>query len=336
MNTQIYDLVLDAGASRTKSRLSINGKLDYLVMSPYCAKIPESMASDRTALYGMTSLESCYVGDIDGVYALGNFAKKFEDAILSNQERKFQKTLYKTLGVLGYFSEKHSIQNGALISVGVLLPFREYVTKDSFIKDFQVAIEQFSYCGCEKRFRLEQLFVYPEGAGTCLRGLPKGTQANNCCIGSLVIGHRNASWLVYDRLWPDVDNSKTCDLGFRWLINEVKAKTGYDDEMWITEQIFSENGDPEIKAEADAIQPFYWEQLESWISKQHRCDYVISSGGTALRERREIDELLGNRSLWPDALFEEVKKQLQDEYLSFRFVDSTGVLKVMLDKRRQK
>jgi hypothetical protein len=335
MDTQEYeyDLVVDPGASTTKVCLSVNGKVDYLAMSPYCVKIPESMAIDRTALHGMTSLESSYVGDIDGYYALGNFARKFENAVLSNQERKYQKALYKALGILGYFSEVYTIPNGTSISVGVLLPFREYVTKDAFIKEFTQATEDFIYCGSLKNFKLEKLSVYPEGAGTCLRGLPKGITAKECCIGSLVIGHRNASWLVYNRTHPDVDNSNTSDLGFRWLVNEIKAKTGYDDELWITEQLFDEEGDREVKAVAAAIEHIYWGELEAWISKQFRCDYVIVSGGTALRERSQINTLLSGRVLWPDILHKEIKKQVQNEFLAFRFVDPTGVLKAMLAKR---
>lgn len=328
--------VIDSGASRLKAVGSDKrGKPLFLSMSPYCAKVEFAECERLRSLWGDdVSIESSWVSDLERCYFLGEGAKKHHGSELGNDELKYEKAIYKTLGVIGHFAKTLDIENGERIYVGVLLPINEYATKEKFVSRFSRAIQQFSYCGRELNFELADLVVRPEGCGTYLKGLPRNVPSKLLRIASLVIGHRNASWSVNDRGYPSLSESKTCDLGYRWLVDEIKAQTGHKDELWITRQIFSK-GDREVCAIAEALLPSYWRQIHGWISQQAPVDYVVVSGGTGFLLRPQIEQGLAN-AIWPDDLLNEVLKYEPDKAMAGRFVDAFGIYKSIDSKLRAK
>jgi hypothetical protein len=327
-------VVIDSGASALKVVvLDSKGRTGYLSVSPYCAKINREIADKRTKQWGITGIENAWVGDIEAPYLIGESAKKYEHASLSNGERKYEKAVYKALAVLGHLSERLNIPNGTPVNMAVLLPFDEYVNKDEFVKSLQFSIEQFDYCGVEKDFELQSISVRPEGSGAFLTGVPKGIDRNGM-FGSLVLGFRNASFLATRDQAPDIENSTTSTLGFRWLIDEIKVATGLKDELAIAKHLCS-TSEPEsdlqakeraeILAIAPALEKLYWEQLAVWIDKRVYCKSIVCSGGTALRYRAQLETLLGSRLVWPEALHQKILKRVSDPYEAFRYLDPTGV-----------
>jgi hypothetical protein len=330
----MYIFVIDPGASRLKAIASDSrGKPQFLSMSPYCADVGFAEGDRLKQIWsGDVSIESSWVSDLDGCYLLGEGAQKYHASGLANNELKYKKALYKALGVIGYFAKELNIPNRASIGVGVLLPFNEYATKEQFTNWFSLAIQQFSYCGKTMGFELAELAIRPEGSGTYLKGLPKRIQPKAVKVASLVIGHRNASWLVNDKGYPSLAASTTCDLGYRWLIEEIKQQTGHKNEMWIAHQIFAK-GEDEICLLAESLMLSYWRQIYNWIREQSPVDYVVVSGGTGLLLRQLIDECLEN-VIWPETLLTEVLKYEANESMAFRYIDSFGVYKSIEAKVR--
>jgi hypothetical protein len=247
---------------------------------------------------------------------------------------KYRKAVYKALAVIGYFAQSWGIAFGADISVGVLLPFNEFLVKEKFIKEFAEAVDGFYYCGDHLRFNLVGLTVRAEGAGVYMGGLPRKMNPKLLTIASLVIGHRNASWLMRDKGRARQDASVTCDLGYRWLVKEVMKQTGHSDEreLWVMGQIFR-NGDREICEAAKSIMPSYWRQLERWIKAQEPVEHIIVSGGAGLLLRPQIDPWI-KHVIWPDALLEEATKYEPNEVMAFRFVDALGIYKSLEAKAK--
>lgn len=334
MEKSEWVIVVDPGVSRRKAIASDKrGRARLMSISPYCAEVPRTEGERLKRMWGDTPLaESAWVSDIDGCYLLGDIAQKYQGSSIGNSDRKYEKALYQVLGTLGHFARELDIPNRARLVVAVLLPFDEYATKEQFAKDFRIAIEQFDYCGKTLGFELVELVIRPEGAGTYLQGLPKSIQGKTCKVSSFVVGYRNASWLVNDKGYPSLTESKTCDLGFRWLIDEVKTQTGHKDELWITREIFS-NGDQEICELAQSLLSLYWGELHKWIRRQSPVDHIVVSGGTALLLKPQIEANLPN-AVWPDALLNEIQRYESDPYLAFRFVDPFGVFKSIEQKLR--
>jgi hypothetical protein len=326
--------VVDPGVSALKIiTADSKGRVGYLSVSPYCTKINREIAKERTKQWGVLGIENAWVGDFEGCYLIGESAKEYDDVPLGNNERKYEKAKYKALAVLGHLSERLNIPNHTKVNMAVLLPFDEYVNKGAFIDEFQFSIEQFDYCGVEKGFKLDSISVRPEGSGAFLYGVPKGVSRDGL-FGSLVIGFRNASFLVTRDQKPDIENSTTSNLGFRWLVSKLKAATGLKDELAIAEYLCCES-EPESKARAKewrevlAVAPaheeMYWQQLADWIDKQVSCKSIVCSGGTALRYRHRLEALLGSRLIWPDALHEKILKSVPEPYEAFRYLDPTGI-----------
>ena len=300
MNLNIF--VVDPGASRTKAiGFKGSGKPSFLSMSPYCAEAPMGEGARLKGLWpDGVALESSWVGDIDGTYLLGTGAAKYRASSLSNAELKYKKALYKVLGVIGHFAKEWSLPNRSQIAVGVLLPFDEYATSSNLQRWFKAAIQQFDFCGSTFGFELAEMLVRPEGAGVYMRGLPKTVTPKSCRVASLVVGHRNASWLVSDRGAPDIAASETCDLGCRWLIDAIKQTTGHKNELWITSQLFYDGGDTDVRAAYRELLPTYWAQLQGWIQEQASVDHVVMSGGTCLLLKSHLETV--PNAIWPSGL----------------------------------
>jgi hypothetical protein len=316
----------DPGASTNKGCGSYGGKPQFVSMSPYCAK-DEFGEGDRLAKewgHSEVALESSWVSDPDGTYLLGQGAKSYHGSALGTEELKYKKALYKTLAMVGYFAQVFSVPNKAKISIGVLLPFNEYRrSQEDFGRDLRVAIENFTYCGKSMSFELVILLVRPEGSGIFMGGLSSDVARD----GSLLIitmGFRNTSGLFHDSGMLNPANSSTSDFGYRWLVTKVAQQAGYKDEEWILEQIFSADGDRDVKAFASAATPMYWNQLRAWLDSLPKAKRIVFSGGTALTLEETIKNEITN-NIWPQKLHDKVIRYESDPFRAFLFMDLYGV-----------
>ena len=72
-------------------------------------------------------------------------------------------------------------------------------------------------------------------------------------------GYRNFSRVVMDAGKPDIPSSKTCDLGFNWLVEKVMASTGHSDKEHVTRELIKgfsgEQADHEIQVNGEQLLP---------------------------------------------------------------------------------
>lgn len=326
-------LSVDTGSSGTKFSWDDGDRPQFEIMSPWCSEVSEATARSKSMLSNdeLPGLESSWVSDLDGIYLLGLSAKRYFGSGFENGERKFKKALYKILGILGYISTLYS--EPLEIDLGVLLPFSEYATKTQLIAELDAAIKTgFMFCDRCPQVSLTKIAIYPEGAGTYLQGI-KDEVDKTSLIASLVIGHRNASWLTAKGGRPEEKQSKTNDLGFRWVAEEMMARCGYTDEIELT-QLISNGIDlpPDIEETLPEVLEQYWKQLSGWLDRQARVSHVVASGGTAIYLKKRLTEKYRAkpRISWADDLSREVSScGIRDKVLIRRLTDCYGVLKTL-------
>jgi hypothetical protein len=328
----------DPGASTNKGGGSYGGKPQFVSMSPYCAKddFGECDRLAKTWGHSEVALESAWVADPDGAYLLGEGARELHGAAVGTEELKYKKALYKTLAMVGYFAQRFAVPNKSKVSIGVLLPFNEYRrSQEEFSRDLKIALKNFSYCGRTKSFELTNLFVRPEGAGIFIGGVAPEIAKN----GSVLVvnaGFRNITGLFHEDGKLSPAKSETCDYGYRWLVSRVAKQSGYKDEGWIFNQIFSETGDREVKDFAkDSLRP-YWSQVASWLGEQPSAKHIVFAGGTSLTLEDLIKSEIDN-NLWPQKLHDKVLKCEANRLKAFLYMDLYGVYMAILSaiKRAQ-
>ena len=320
---------IDPGSSATKVSYQVDGgDVKCFSMTPYCAEVPMDYPDTRRLGMGMgrPHLESAWVSDPDGCYLLGEGAKKFHGSEVRNNELKYQKALYKVLGILSHVQAFED--DSFSIDVGVLLPFDEYVTKESLERELMMAARDVEYCGRSQSLEITSLSIRPEGAGLFLSGVPSQVDIKRSRVGVLVIGHRNASWLVTEHGAPVLEASVTNDLGFRWVVQEVRQRTGHKDEIQLAEMIFGgENMPRDIESAVDEVLPLYWMQIEGFLKEQRPTDYVVCGGGAALLLKQDIMTHLPGKVGWAHELMRGVAKAgIRDKVLACRLSDCYGLL----------
>lgn len=320
---------IDPGSSATKVAYQIaGGSTQCFSMSPYCAEVPidypDQTRLDAEAAY--PHIESAWVSDPDGCYLLGNGAKKFYGSEVRNHDRKFAKALYKVLGVLSHVQNQEG--ENYPIEVGVLLPFDEYGTKELLIQNLRLATAALEYCGRSQSLSIADIAIRPEGAGLFLKGLPKTLKVQSAKVAVLVIGHRNASWLVTENGFPVLEESVTNDLGFRWLVQEVRSRTGFKDEMSLAEMIFGgKHFSRDVQAAVDLALPAYWQQISDFLAEQTATDFVVCGGGAALLFKSQLSDFFACRVGWANDLSRSVVRSgIKDKILARRFTDCYGLL----------
>ena len=125
--------------------------------------------------------------------------------------------------------------------------------------------------------------------------------------------------------------SETNNLGFRWIVEEVIRKTGFTDEMQLTEQIFvGKNLHPDIKKVLPEVLSQYWQQLNSWLDRQVEVSHIIASGGAAFYFKKMLTKKYKRKLIWADGLADEIEYcGIEDPVLVQRYLDCYGVLKAI-------
>ncbi len=207
-------------------------------------------------------------------------------------------------------------------------PFDEYATKEQLTQNLQLAAAAVEYCGRAQSFAFTKIAIRPEGAGLFLKGLPKTLDIRAARVAIFVIGHRNASWLVTENGFPVLEESVTNDLGFRWFVQEVKARTGYKDEITLAQMLFTSRHFPrDLQRAVDAVLPAYWQQLQDFLAEQYPADYVLCGGGTALLFQRQVADFFSCKLGWAKHLSRAVLKSgVADSVMAHRFTDCYGLL----------
>jgi hypothetical protein len=321
-------IAIDPGSSATKVAYQVDTHSTHCFsMSPYCAAVPSHYPQSASWGIGSTHIENAWVSHADSCYLLGAIAKKFQGSAIRNNELKYAKALYKILGVLSHVQT--ALQRTLPIDLGILLPFDEYVTKDQLEEALMSAQNLVQYCGRSLSLEINEITICPEGAGLFLQGLPPKIDPQSARVAVLVIGHRNASWLVTENGSPSLAESVTNNLGFRWLVQEVRQRTGHKDEIALAEMIFSgQHFHQDIQQAVQVCLPLYWQQIQLFLDEQQPIDYAVCGGGAAILLEDKIIAHLSRKVGWANHLSRAVLKSgIKDRVMARRLVDCYGLLK---------
>jgi hypothetical protein len=290
-----------------------------------------------------------WVDDIDNTYAIGALARDRFRAPLRLDERKYEYAIYKTLGVVGYLIEFLELPGCVELDLGLLLPFSEYEDRELIEKSLRRNLETFEFCGRKHQVKLETFRCRPEGFGMFVKGINIKQPKANFRIGSLILGHRNASWLQVDHGQINFEASETNNLGFSLLVNEVQKLTSILNELKLTEAIFKAGWDineselegliqahdqsnaaeerVRLKRAVITSRDQYWLQIKLWAQrKAANVDFVVVSGGVSPYLRARLQELLGKKVVFGDHLSKEVgERYALKKPQAARFMDCYGL-----------
>ena len=320
---------IDPGSSATKVAYQVDDNpIKCLAMSPFCAQVPidypESRWSHETE---NTNLECSWLKVSESAFLFGLAAQKYYGSQVQNSERKFTKALYKVLAILAHVQIVEAVERP--IELGILLPFDEYATKEQLKNELLKFDEDLiNFCDYYQSLEFKQILIRPEGAGLFLRGLPSRLKVHQSRVAILVIGHRNVSWLVMKNGTPATAESTTNDLGFRWMLQEVKALSGFKDELVLADMIVRNQGIPQdMEAVIQVALANYWQQLQLFLRAQAPTDFVLCGGGAAWTLKSQLDSFFPHKLGWANHLARAVnKRQVKDQALAQRMADCYGLL----------
>jgi hypothetical protein len=320
-------------------------KVKHLVMSPYEAEVVR-----LPRLGEQISLEQIWIGYGDRQFVLGQIASDeyaSSTIVSDSDERKYERAVRMTLGVLGYLKKVESnIDWGTPIDIGLLLPYKEYRDGDNVERLLREHLEGFSWCGEEMRFNLENFTCRPEGFGVY-------SQCANHSLDRIltfVFGHRDATALFARKQRPDAA-SETVPLGLNNCIQYICQDTGVSNEMHLTRALIQagyplktaalepliqavdkDAAEYEMAKLTEAIETArdqYCLSVKNWLTKKLKSvDQVLICGGTAQYLRADIENWFGEGQFnWCDRLIKQMSKQLsiKDPYQQARLADPYGL-----------
>lgn len=343
---------LDPGSSLSKIFYQHGNDSGWLTMPPHISLITADSAKQyQSSLVNKTAnLGRMWVSDIDNTYALGKLAAERFAANLNLEKSKYEHAIYKTLGVLGYLSELLSLPEGNRVDLGLLLPFGEYQDRNLIEQSLRDTLDSFEFCGRQHGLTLGDFKCRPEGFGMLAKGVDPKVDKKKINIGSLILGHRNASWLQVDHGDINLESSQTNDLGFSWLVTNVQKQTSAFHDLRLAQAISLAGAEvdetcleglinthdealaaSELKRLKSAIltaRSQYWLMLFKWLEKRVLgVDLVVVSGGVAPYLRDELQGMMSNKLTWGKPLAKSLAQrfQIKDKAEISRLMDNYGL-----------
>ncbi|PMB21884.1 ParM/StbA family protein [Fischerella thermalis] len=352
-SSSLLILTLDFGGSATKG---IYGKLDQnnpglLVMEPEVLKVPfESVASHSTDTLGTTEPENiAWVSYGHDTFAVGYLAKNNYYANAGLKELKYERAIAKTLAAVWAVSQKLRLGASFQLALTCLLPPGELENKESFLRQLQTALANYTTPTGIIRVELVESKCLPEGAGIYLAYQKKVGEALKAKVIALaMVGYRNASVLISDKGRLEA-NGKTSDLGMIRLLETVVAKTSGQTVSGLAPAIVAAGSDisstpflrllrstlntnrhQELQLLQKAVKLArreYTAALTSWLDQvinRSLVDEILFCGGTADYLRKELNSHYpGTPCLW--GVGADIPKQVDKFSLGSRLADVYSV-----------
>jgi hypothetical protein len=356
-------LVVDPGGSLLKGFYTLDPfNPELILMEPDVATVPlESLENyERTKMGESNPENSAWIEYQDKCQAVGFLARKRFHADLQLQKRKFELALPKVLAMVGAIADKHDLENGSSIHLGILLPWGEYQDRVLFQELVTTALSKYKFKGCEKAFSLELFVCLPEGGGILTRGRSPGSDLKEQTLAVVMLGYRDTSILLIDR--GEMSKGKTDSLGFSKMVESVKSQTSGLDLEQLTaaickagknsshkalgelalnvDSVYREYEISRIRNAVATSRQEYWMMLSNWLKLQvpRSVDEVIISGGTAHYFQSQLNNLFSFSNLnwceiletqlmnsFPQAASKSLNHRLTDVYGLFFFLCAKGI-----------
>ncbi|MBE9210539.1 ParM/StbA family protein [Nostoc sp. LEGE 06077] len=356
-------LVVDPGGSLLKGFYTLDPfKPELILMEPDVTTVPlESLENYEQTKIGESNPEnSAWIEYQNKCQAVGFLARKRFNSDLQLQKRKFELALPKVLAMVGAIADKHELENGTAIHLGILLPWGEYQDRVLFQELVTTALSNYKFKGREKIFSLELFLCLPEGGGIFSRGIAPGSNLKEKSFAVVMLGYRDASILLIDR--GEMSKGKTDPLGFSKMVESVKRQTSGLNLEELTSAICKSgknashkalgelalNVDPvyreyetsRIRNAVVTCKEEYWMMLSNWLKLQvpRDVDEVIISGGTAHYFQSQLNNLFSFSHVnwceilekqlmnsFPQAVSKSLNHRLTDVYGLFFFLCAKGI-----------
>ncbi|BAS60080.1 hypothetical protein NIES2135_67220 (plasmid) [Leptolyngbya boryana NIES-2135] len=305
--------LIDLGQSLTKVVFSDRGRLDYLLMSP---EVTSPLTKEHLQLLQMHNAtaapeNAAWLEVGDELRVVGSAAENF-GGDTGADERKERRAVLKTLAVLGAIRERSQLPNQLTVQVALLLPMTEFTDALKVCTKIQEAATDFSFRGQPVNLSMPLCKPYPEGFGLFL-GRRSELSLRNIAPDSrtflvLMLGHRNASILVFQNGQPQPGKSTSNGPGFKEAIESSAAVQGIlvRDYGKLLNAFVSKNpkvvfaGESQVRDVSEALRvgrATYWGQLESFLINNFvrhvdaTCEVIIGGGASMLIESELIEFL---------------------------------------------
>lgn len=300
----MLQVLVDYGHSLTKVVFSVHGRIDYLFMQP---ALTSPLMKEQLQLLKLHNAnaepeDAAWLELENEIRAVGSAAENF-GGDTGADERKERRAAFKTLAVLGAIQERADLPQQFEAHIGLLLPMTEFVDALRVCQKIQDAAAQFSFRDRSLTLSIPLCKPYPEGFGLFL-GRRSELSLQNIAPDSrtfliLMLGHRNASILVFQNGQPQPGKSTSNGPGFREAIASGASVQGIlsRDYNKLLSAFVSQNptvvlaGESQARDVSEALrvgQATYWGQLESFLINHFvrhvdsTCEVVIGGGASQL------------------------------------------------------
>ena len=347
-------VVIDLGSSSSRGFYTLEPFHPMLMlMEPEVATVPLGSleAYERNKMGESNPEDSAWIEYEQKCFAVGFLAKKRFNADKQLQKRKFELALAKALAIVGAIADKHNLENGSSVHLGILLPWGEFEDRELFQNLVKTALSNYKFKGSSKEFSLELFICLPEGGGILSRGRDASSNIKEQAIAVVMLGYRDISILLIER--GEMRKGKTEPLGFSKMVESVMNQTSglnVDRLIWAICKTKKNSSYKALSELASSVEPAYreheisrmrnavansrqeyWMMLSNWLKLQipRNVDEVIIGGGTAHYFQSQLNNLFSFSNVnWCENLEAQIVKsfpQVSSKSLNYRLTDAYGL-----------
>jgi len=223
-------VAVDLGSSITKGFYKSESgteSVKYMLMGSECFSLPEESVKYLHSRFKMGFPEdNAWIrASEDGeTIAVGRMAREYS-AYNRIKPLKAATIVPKLLAYIGAIAEKEKLDEAIELNLGLLLPYGELSAIGEIEKNLISALNEFYFCNRKYSVKINRLRILPEASGVALLQSLKDLESfRKIDRGFLMLGHRNTSFLVFERGSFSTTKSDTTIHGFYKFVEKFKEK----------------------------------------------------------------------------------------------------------------
>ncbi|RMH41274.1 MAG: hypothetical protein D6694_09165 [Gammaproteobacteria bacterium] len=327
--TSELTVFVDLGSSCTKTFYAIGENAHFAFLPPEIAivsqnRLSEFFAANETA----APIDTLWLELGDGEpITVGRLAETFRgDSLIAR--RKVDPGLFRILGTIGGIRDTFSLPSPLTVNLGIALPAAEYADR-KILQEKLAGVTKLICRGRELQITWGSIDCQLEGAGLIRerRARLQNVGAPSKIV-SLMLGHRNASLLIYEGSSIQVEKCRSDGPGFFVATDLAARLLGQEPSTpGLTEAIAAQS--QSLRIQGRGFKPIdissavaeartgYWQQVRSFLESYLPAGQfdLVCGGGAAWAMRSELRELAAEIGI-KVSFAEELQQQLRD-ILSF-------------------